>query len=177
MSRRNFCFRDDDLDFHPQDWRLGSGKHRKHKVSPPVFMVFKKSTPWSATEVRPPARLIVFLCVQDLAFLEQSVDKQYCKRFQLIFLLSLISPEYSFVGHFAQHCAHARCIRHLSKLTVTNNANLHRHSNGHNDNAYATSKPEIPSLQSYHRILQAFVMSTKEICEAKHNTLCSHAVL
>jgi hypothetical protein len=48
----------------------------------------------------------VFLCVQKLAFLAPSVDKsleEYCERFQLIFLLPLISSEY--VGHFAQHSA------------------------------------------------------------------------
>jgi hypothetical protein len=44
--------------------------------------------------------------------------EEYYERFQLIFLLPLISSEYPFVGFFAQHCAQSLCFRHLSKLAV-----------------------------------------------------------
>jgi hypothetical protein len=67
------------------------------------------------------------LYVQELAFLEPSVDKgntcsnlceEHHELFQLIFLLLLISPEYSFLSHFTQHCTNCTCFCHLSKLMV-----------------------------------------------------------
>jgi hypothetical protein len=115
--------------------------------------------------------------------LESSVDscsnlwEEYCERFQLIFLLKLISLQHSFISELAQHCAHAPCSQHLSKLVVTSYADRHRYSHGRHENVYATCELAFSSVSPYHRLLQAFVKSLKEMDIAKHNILCLHIVL
>jgi hypothetical protein len=105
-----------------------------------------------------------------LTFFEQGVDKshsniceEYCERFQLIFLHPLTSPEYCFLGHFTQHCAHDRRSRHLLNLWSL----VARVVVDHHQNVYAALKPAFSSLPHYHTLLQQFVMSLKEICVAE----------
>jgi hypothetical protein len=101
---------------------------------------------------------------------------EYCERIQLTFLLQLLSPEYSFIGHFAQHCAHSQCFCYLSKLTVAHSVH-HCHSHGHHKNVDATRKSVFPLVTPYHMLLKASIMSLKEIYVAKHNISCSNIVL
>jgi hypothetical protein len=70
--------------------------------------------------------------------------------------------------YFAQHCAQAPCFRNLWKLTVVCGADCHCHSHGHREDVYATRKP------GAHALLQAIVMSLKEIPVAKYITVCYH---
>jgi hypothetical protein len=69
--------------------------------------------------------------------------------------------------------ARSQCFRKLSQLMVT----LSSHWHGHYENVDVICKPAFSSLMAYHTLLQAFIMSLKEICVAKHEILCSHAVL
>jgi hypothetical protein len=50
-------------------------------------------------------------------------------------------------------------------------------SHGHHWNVHATHNPAFCSLPPYHMLLQAIVISLKEICLAKHEMLCSADVL
>jgi hypothetical protein len=93
--------------------------------------------------------------------------EECCVSFQLIFLLPLTSPEYSFFLHLSQHCARDPCLRLSSKLTVAPSAII-------TDTRTAIMKTFMPpvnlefsSLPPYHTLLQAFVKSLKGICLAK----------
>jgi hypothetical protein len=92
-------------------------------------------------------------------------------RFQLISLLLLIYPEYSFVSHFAQHCTHAQGFHDLSKPRVAWSMVHHWHLHGHHENVHVTHEPVFSSLPPYHMLLQALIMSLNEICVAKPKTL------
>jgi hypothetical protein len=88
--------------------------------------------------IKSPASVIP---VQELALLEpgnacSNLCEEYYELFQLVFLLPLISPEYSFVSHFAQHWAYTRGFRRLSKFTVAHSADGHWHWNGHHVNVW-----------------------------------------
>jgi hypothetical protein len=94
-----------------------------------------------------------------------------CELFSTDFLLPLISPEYSFVDRFGQHCAFNRCVRQLSKLNVASSAVRNWHSHRHHENVHATSNPIFSLFPPYNSLLQAFVMSLKGIRVAKHTIL------
>jgi hypothetical protein len=100
----------------------------------------------------------MFLCIQGLPFLELSAEKrntssnifkEYCEHFQLIFLHPLISPEYSSIGYFAQHCTRIQSFLHLLKLIV---------GCGVDENV-----PTLPYTSS-------------STTAAKHKILCSHVL-
>jgi hypothetical protein len=67
---------------------------------------------------------------------------EYCESFQLI----MVVPEYSFVGHLAQHCTYTGRFRHLTKLTVAHSTDRHWHSHGYHENVHATPAPASFSL-------------------------------
>jgi hypothetical protein len=48
---------------------------------------------------------------------------------------------------------------------------------GHHENVSVTHKPAFSSLLPNHTLPQAFMMSLKKICVAKHKILCSDTVL
>jgi hypothetical protein len=81
------------------------GKKKKSGVAP-------KSShyAWQGTFLPPVTDVQVLCHAEEIIF-----------RFQLIFLLQLIFPEYSFISHLAQHCLHTQCCHHLSKFTVARN--------------------------------------------------------
>jgi hypothetical protein len=102
------------------------------------------------------------LC-QELALFGKCVDngnvcsnlcEEHCQHFQLIFLLLLISPEYSFIGHFTQHCTHIqRVFIIMSKLTIARTMDHHDHYG----KLYATRKPAffidtLPCTSNIHTI-------------------------
>jgi hypothetical protein len=130
--------------------------------------------------------LFMFLCVLELAFVEPGVDKgnacsnlceEYCEHFQLIFILLLISPEYSFFGHFSQHRAHTWCFSLFVEVDCHPSTDCHWHSHSHHENIYATCKPLFSSLPA----MPYSSPSIHNVCEGdittKHKTLCSHFVL
>jgi hypothetical protein len=94
--------------------------------------------------------------------------------FQLPFLLPLIRvlPEYSFLGHFIQHCAHAPCFRHLSQLTFARNEDSHWNSHGHSWKRLCPLETCVFLITALPYAFQAFLMSLMEICLPKHKASC-----
>jgi hypothetical protein len=58
LSGQDFCFRGEALDFCLHDWHLDCGSYKRHQVSSPVVVLFWKSTFWSATVTKSPAKII-----------------------------------------------------------------------------------------------------------------------